>query len=123
MCYWDADSNGNVDANCYSVSHAYSYIDGYSATKSYTNSDSYGHDHAQCYANSDFDGYTQANDHSETRHNPEGASYPAAAPGRAAVIWFKERRSLVRRPKGVDWKPPLLECRIYAIGPLVPMVA
>ena len=42
MCHWDADTNGNVDPNCYSVSHAYSYIDGYGATKPYADGYSYG---------------------------------------------------------------------------------
>jgi len=43
VCHRDADTNGNVDANCYSVSHAYSYIDGYGATKPYADGYSYGY--------------------------------------------------------------------------------
>lgn len=53
MCHRDADTNGNVDANCYSVSHSYSYIDGYGATKPYADGYSYGY----CNCNCDCDSY------------------------------------------------------------------
>ena len=46
--------------------------------------------HAYTYGHSD--AYRQANAHSETRHNTEGASYPAAATGRAAAIKFGRAR-------------------------------
>jgi len=55
VCHRDADTNGNLDANCYSVSHAYSYIDGYGATKPYADGYSYGY--CNCGCDCDCDSY------------------------------------------------------------------
>jgi hypothetical protein len=113
------------DSDCYGYAniHACSYAN----TQRYTNSDSHSyrhiHDYAERYGDSYSYAYSQANAHRTAQRDAEATSHPGTAPEPVAVIWFKERRSLVRRPKGADWKPPLLECWIDAIGPIVRVLA
>jgi len=115
----------NTDRDCLRIAYAYCYS--YGATESYTNSDSHGyiHNHAECYGNGHSHSYShsKANAHCPSSRNTKGSAHTTAAPEPAAVIWFKERRSLVRRPKGANWKPPLLGYWIHAVCPIVRVIA
>jgi hypothetical protein len=110
------DSNSYEYAYPDAKRHTYGYSDSYGATESYTNDhihdhvECYGnsyshghiHDHAECYGNS----YCKTDAHCPTSSDAQAATHASAASGRTKLIWFRERRSLVRRPKGADWKPP-----------------
>jgi hypothetical protein len=102
---WDADSNANFYTDCHTDSNSYDYTypdakrrtyghsDSYGATESYTNGHIHGY--AECYGDSYCYSYTysETNAHCPASRNTKGAALPTAAPGRAALIWFKERRS------------------------------
>ena len=136
MCHWDADSNGNVDANCYSVSHAYSYIDGYDTAESYTNSDSYCyiHKHAESYRNSyvhtdtntqrdtNSHSYGYIHDHAESYGNAHSDTYGETDAHRSArrnteATSNASAETDVRAPRRF-WERRLLAPRLRDLGSL-----